>query len=47
MIKSLKHAGIRPRVSLTGNGFISFCVCCGDILLGLEVCDELCANLAW
>ena len=43
MIKSLKRAGICPRVSLIGIGFISFCVCCGGILFGLEVCVELCA----
>ena len=37
MIKSLKGAGICPHVSLIGIGFILFCVCCGDILFGLEV----------
>ena len=42
MIKSLKHAGICPRVSLIGIHFVSFCTRCEDILFNMEFCVRLC-----
>ena len=42
MIKSLKRAGICPRVSLTGIHFVSFCGGCEGILFDMEFCVRLC-----
>ena len=44
MIKFWKHTGICPCVSFIDICFLLFCVCCGVILHGLEVCVELCAT---
>ena len=42
MIKSLKRAGICPRVSFIGIGFVSFCAGCEGILFDMEFCVRLC-----
>ena len=38
MIKSLKRAGICPRVSLIGICFVSFCGGCEGLLFDMEFC---------
>ena len=43
MTKFWKHAGIGSRISFISICFLSFCVCCEVLLLGLKVCHELCA----
>ena len=42
MIKSLKRAGICPRVSLIGIRFVLFCGSCEGILFDMEFCVKLC-----
>ena len=42
MIKSLKRAGICPRVSLIGIRFVSFFGGCEGILFDMDFCVRLC-----